>query len=213
MRKLGCLFTFLLIAAAVLIAGDQLVTATAESRTAARTGSALDAEVDVDLEGWPVTLHMLNGSIPQATLAATDVPLDNGASLDRLDVVLTDVEVNVSDLTGDAENLPDAGTATFEAELDESSVAAMLGIPGGIAEVTLESDTVTISAAGIAVAADVEARDGDIIVSLAGPLAQLLGGAEFPIDLSNTPGAPAVEDVEIRNGVMHVSGSLEDLGG
>lgn len=211
MRGFGCLFVAVLVLAGALFVGDLVLTSTAEERTATRIGETLEADAQVDLQGWPVGLRMLLGSIPSATLRATDVPLDNGAVLDRLDVVLTDVAITIDDLTTQSDRLPAAEKGTFSAELDEQSVAAMMGIPGGLAEVTLQDGQVEIGAGGLAIAADVGARDGDVVVSLAGPLAALLGGSEFAIDLSDEPGQPFVEEVEIDGGVMVVRGRLEEV--
>ena len=107
--------------------------------------------------------------------------------------------------------MPSAETGTFEASLDEQSVATLLGIPGNLVSVTLERDVVTLSAGKLSVAAEVEARDGDVVVGVEGPLATLVGGATFPIDLSGQPGAPAAEDVDIQAGRMIVRGTLEEV--
>jgi hypothetical protein len=211
LRGIGCLFVAIVVLGGVLLIGDMILTDTAEERTATRISETLEADAQVDLQGWPVGLRMLLGSIPTATLSATDVPLDNGAVLDRLDVELTDVAITFDDLTTQSDRLPAAETGTFVAELDEASVAAMMGIPGGLAEVTLQDGLVEIGAGGLAIQADVGARDGDVVVSLAGPLAALLGGSEFAIDLSAEPGQPFVEEVEIDGGVMIVRGRLEEV--
>lgn len=209
MRGFGCLFVALTALAVVLLVGDQVLTSTAERRTSANISRTLEAPSDVELHGWPVGVRMLLGSIPSATLNATDVPLDNGATLDRLDVELTNVAITIDDLNAQQDRLPAAEQGTFTAELDEASVAAMMGIPEGLAEVTLEDGLVELGAGGLAIQADVGASDGDVVVSLAGPLAAILGGSEFAIDLSQEPGEPFVERVEIDGGVMIVSGRLE----
>lgn len=209
MRRIGCLL-FLILVAGGLFAADLLATQYLEQRTARETSRTLDADTVVDLEGWPVGVRALMGTIPQATVVAEDVPLDNGASLDRLDVVLRDVDVDVNRL-GDPDRLPAARSGEFEAVLGEEGVVAMLGLPSGVADVTLEQGVVRVRAAGLEVEADVEARDGNVIVSLAGPLEQLLGGAEYPIDLSQEPGSPYVEEVEIRDGRLFVRGVLDDV--
>lgn len=213
MRSLGCLVVALVVLGVALFFADRAVTETAERRTAHTVAQALDAETEVNFEGWPVAGRMLLGSIPTAQVNAVDVPLENGASLDRLVVELTDVEVNVNDLQGSNSEprLPPAEEGTFEAELDEDSVSAMMGIPQGLAEVTLEDGVVKVGAGGLSIQANVGAEDGDVAVSLDGPLAALLGGSNFTIDLSNEPGQPYVEDVEIRDGVMIVSGRLEEV--
>lgn len=211
MRRLGCLVIVLGVLAVAVFWGDQALTSYAERRTEARVERTLDAETDVDLDGWPVSVRLLMGVIPTARVRATDVPLENGATLDRLDVELTDVEVDLADLRANPKRLPPAQEGTFSARLGEASVTAMLGIPTGLAEVQLRPGVVRLGAAGLRVDADVVAEDGDVVVRLQGPLAQLLGGAEFPIDLSREPGSPWVTEVEIRDGVMIVRGTLEDV--
>jgi LmeA-like phospholipid-binding len=137
--------------------------------------------------------------------------MERGGRLDRLDIVLTDVRLDVNDLRASGgRRLPPARRGTFEAELGEANIAEMTEMPGGVS-VTLDNGVATIGAAGLEVDAKVEARDGDIVVSLAGPLEQALGGAEFPIDLSDAPGAPAVREVEIDNGALLLRGDLEEV--
>lgn len=211
MRRLGCLVIVLLVLGGLLFVADQAITTYAEERTEANVATALDTEADVEFTGWPVGARLLLGSIPKATVAATDVPLDNGATLDRLDVELTDVKVDVNDLRNNSDRLPPADAGTFAAELSEQSVTAMLGLPGNLAEVQLRGGVLQLTAAGLKVEADVVAEGGDVVVQLRGPLAQLLGGAEFPIDLSDEPGSPEVENVEIRDRRMIVSGTLADV--
>lgn len=213
MRRLGCLL-FLVILLGGLFLGDLVLTRAAEERTAQRVTRALEADSTVDFQGWPVTVRAVVGTIPIARVSAQDVPLENGATIDQLDVVLRDVDVNVRDLRGGGprpRNLPTAGSGRFQAELSEQSVTAMLRLPEGVADVALRDGVAVLSAAGLEVEADVKARDGDVVVSLAGSLAELLGGVEFPIDLSSEPGGPAVQKVEIRDGVMKLSGRLENL--
>lgn len=213
MRRIGCLL-FLVILVGGLFLGDLAVTRAAEERTAQRVTRTLGADSTVDFQGWPVTVRALMGTIPSATVVAAEVPLDNGATLSRLDVELRDVDVDVNDLRGGgarSDQLPAARSGRFEAELTEESVVAMLGVPSGIVDVTLEDGVIVMSAAGLEVEAEAVAENGDVVVSLAGPLAELLGAAKLPIDLSGQPGAPAVEDVEIRNGIMTVRGRLEDV--
>ena len=211
MRGFGCLVVALLALAVAGFFADQAVTSAAERATAQRVSRALDADAEVDFEGWPVAVRMLNGRIPTATVSAIDVPLEQGGTLDRLDLQLTDVRVNVSDLQGGTgRRLPPARSGIFEAEMSEPSIARLLQLPEGVT-VLLENGTATIGAAGLEVQADVEARDGDIVVSLDGPLENVLGGAEFPIDLSEQPGAPAVRDVDIDNGAISFRGDLEEV--
>jgi hypothetical protein len=190
---------------------DQAITAAAERSTAAQVSRALDADAEVDFHGWPVTVRMLGGTIPTATMTAIDVPLEQGGRLDALDIELTDVRLNLADFRNtEGRRLPPARRGTFVAELGEGSVAAILQLPDGVS-LTLDRGVATIKAAGLEVAADVTARDGDIVVSLAGPLEQLVGSAEVPIDLSDEPGSPSVKSVQIRGGVITLRGALEEV--
>lgn len=212
MRRLGCLTFTLIVLGVVLYFGDLAATSYAEERTAERVSRVLDADAQVEFDGWPVSLRLLQGRIPTATLTASEVPLENGAILSRLRVELTEVEVNVADLRRNTDHLPPADQGSFEATLTEDSVAAMLGIPADLARVRLRGDGILrLRAAGLSLDARVEATDGDVAVSLAGPLAQVIGGELLRIDLSNEPGAPHVEQVVIDEGVMVVRGTLEDV--
>lgn len=211
MRRLGCFVIVLLVLGGLFFIADQAATTYAEQRTAASVSEALDADTSVEFTGWPVGVRLLLGSIPQANVAATDVPLDNGATLDRLDVELTDVKVDVNDLRTNRDRLPPAEEGTFAAQLSEASVATMLGVPGNLVEVRLRDGAVQLRATGLEVEADVVAEGGDVVVRLRGPLAQLLGGGQFPIDLSDEPGSPEVEQIEIRDGSMLLSGTLADV--
>lgn len=206
------LFVTVVLLALVAVGVDYGVATLAENGTEQDVSVTLDAPATVEFHGWPVGLRILTGTIPRVEVSATDVPLARGASLDRLDVELTDVEVRISDLTGEAsDRLPPARDGTFEAKIDESSVAAMLGLPRRVVALDLAGGVATLSAAGLRVDAEVTARDGDVLVALQGALVRLLGGAEFRVDLSDEPGSPAVEDVEIRDGVMVLRGRLEEV--
>ena len=213
MRRLGCLVFVLGILGVLLFIADSAATSYAEERTEARLAQVYDTEADVELMGWPVSARILfTGRIPEARISTGDVPLDGGASIDRLDVVLTELSVRIDDLRGTTGNrLPPAREGRFKATLDEQSVGSLMGVASGLLDVRLERDVLTLSAGQLSVDATVEARDGDVVIAVAGPLAQLLGGAEFPIDLSEQPGSPAVDDVAINNGFMVLRGTLEDV--
>jgi hypothetical protein len=213
MRRLGCLVFVLAFLGVVLYVGDSFATSYAEERVEARLAKVYDTKADVELVGWPVSARiLLTGTIPEARITTGDVRLDRGASIDSLDVVLTDLSVRVDDLrNGTGNRLPPAASGSFTATLDEQSVRSLLGAAGALVRVNLADGVVQLSAGGLRVDATVEARDGDVVVAIAGPLARLLGGAQFPIDLSDQPGSPAVEDVAVNDGVMVVSGSLEDV--
>lgn len=211
MRRMGCFIVALIVLGVVFFIADQAVTTYAEQRTANNVSDALGTDATVDFSGWPVGVRLLLGTIPKAEVAASDVALDNGATLDQLDVELTDVKVDVNDLRANSDQLPPADAGTFTAELSEESVTAMLGVPGDLVEVRLRDGVAQLRATGVQVDADVVAEDGDVVVRLQGPLAQLLGGGEVPIDLSDEPGAPEVEEVEIRDGLMILSGRLAEV--
>ena len=207
----GCLTTLILVAV-LAVGADYAATRYVEGRIAGELATEMEADsVTVDLAGWPVAIRLLAGGVPSGEMHATGVPVEGGATLDTLDVVLTDVDVNLADLREEAGRLPRADTGTFEATISEASVVELLGLPAGLVEVRLRGGNLRFTAAGLRLDAEVVAGRGDVVVRLKGPLADLLGGAEFPIDISSAPGKPFVTDVDIARGIMTVSGNLEDV--
>lgn len=211
MRRLGCFVLLVLVIAAGLYGADQWGTSYAERRTAQRLASEFEAAAEVEFRGWPVTARMIAGSIPSADITLRGLELDNGAVLDELDVALIDVEVSLATLIDQPENLPPAREGTFTARLSDDAVAALLGVPGGLVAVELTDGVVRMSAAGLEVDAEVTASDGDVAFALQGPIAQLLGAGAYTIDLSSEPGSPAVEEVQIGDGVLVVAGTLTEV--
>ncbi len=209
MRRLGCLVVLLALGAGAFFA-DQALTATVERAATNRVSNALKADADVEFEGWPVSLRILQGSIPTTTVSAIDVPLGRGARLDVLDIVLTDVKVNINGVRAvGGGKLPQARRGTFEAELGESTLEELTEFPGGVS-VTLQGGKATLATAGVKAGAKVRARNGDIVVIPSGRIGRAIG-AEIPVDLSDAPGAPAVRTVEIEDGALLLTGDLEEV--
>lgn len=210
-RLLAVLFVLLLLVAAVLVA-DVVVTGVAEDRVAARAEEEFGAPAEAELEGWPVALRVLAGQgLARVDVHAVDVPADGG-TLDRVDVTLTDVAVDLGDVRDGIEGLPPAASARFEAEIGQESLQQMMGVPAELAVLTLDGDGARLDVAGLAqIAADVSARDGLVVVEPRSPAAAFLGLGSIPLDLSGRPGSPYVEEVETGAGALILRGRLQAL--
>jgi hypothetical protein len=203
----------LLLLGAVLLAADLAVTMASEERLSQRVSDALDATADVELHGWPVTAYLATGTLPGASASATDVPIvGTDGTIERLDVMLADVAVRWSDLTGQAEDLPRADVAEFEAHVDQATAQALIGLPDQIARVDLRDGAIALDVAGGAtIDAHLEAQDGIVVVLPSGDAAGLAGLAEIPIDLRDQPGGPHVHEVTVTEGGVVLTGTLTEV--
>ena len=213
MRRLVVAVVSVVVIAALVIAVDLVLTAAAEQRLSERVSRALDAPADAELHGWPLSLHLLNGNVPRVDVNARDVPMGQpNATIHRVDVVLTDVAVRWADLTGEADELPSAEEAQFEARVDEATAQSLLGLPDQIVGLELREGVIVLNVAGLAeVEADVEASDGIVVVRPREGLASLAGLAEIPIDLRDQPGGPHVRAVEVTEDSIVLSGRLTEV--
>lgn len=209
MRRL--MFGMLLVglAAGVLLAADQWATSWAQERTAEQVSDALGAPAQVRLEGWPVGLRLLWGHVPKAVIVAQDVPIDDEASIERLDVVLIDVRVRRSDL--EEGRLPPARDGRFRARVEEASVRELVGWAGRIVDVRLHEGGLQLALGGVHVEADVVAERGNVSVRPEERLFGFLGVDGVTIDLSDQPGSPYVEDVATSDRALVLVGVLQDV--
>jgi hypothetical protein len=205
----------LVLLAALLAGADLAATWVAEQRAAEQVSSVLEAPADVDLRGWPVSYHLVvNGRVPRAHITATDVPLAEGATAERVVIDLEGVAVRWRDLTGEVERLPNADEGWFETELEAPSVQAMLGLPEQVVGVGFEGGVAVLSLVDLVeVEADITARDGLLVLVPRAEVAELLGVGEVPIDLSGQPGSPQVHEATVDGDRLVLRGMLADLHG
>jgi hypothetical protein len=211
MRALGRLLLVLLVLAVLLVAADFGIATVAEQRAAEQASEVLQAPTEVTMRGWPRGLQVLLGEVETVEMTATDVPMDGGPTIDRLDVTLHRVQVRWQDLQQETDRLPPAEEGAFSAELSEESVAQMLSGIGDLAEITLVDGAIRLGVAGLELEASVEARDGAVAIVPQDVISQLVALDGFRIDLSGQPGSPRVEEAEVTDGRVVLRGTLEDI--
>lgn len=190
----------------VVTAADNWLVERAEGQAERRLEDELDSDVDLELRGgWPTSLSMLGGRIPEVILSATDVPLPHsGAELARLEAVLKDVEVDLADLSGGGTMPVSGGSGTFLVEIDEANVNRLVSAPGPI-ELRQGSGSITVSGQRIEVVPRVEG--GELILEPAG-LPQL---GTVPVELPGLPAQIRLESVEVLPGALRLSGLVLSL--
>lgn len=213
MRRLVAILLTAGLVAALLVAIDLAVTATTQERVTDRVSAALDAPAEAEVSGWPVTLHLLSGTLPAVHVTARNVPLNAGeAVINDLDVRLRDVDLSWDDLTADSSQLPPADEAVFEAHLDQQTAQALLDVREEVVAVELREGTVALDLAGVVhIEATVDAEDGQVVLRPRDGIAGFLGLGEVPIDLSDQPGSPHVQEVRVTPERIVLFGTLDAM--
>lgn len=190
----------------------------AGERVRAETGAVT---AQVDLRGWPVSLRLATGSVPEAFVTAADVPIpDRAALISRLEVTLTDLALRLDDLQTPGAVPVRAATGRFEARLDADALTTLTvessGTQGlvdrvepvvtpdgtGVVRVTLASGLGTVDAIP-------EAREGSLVLR---PVHQLpIGPAELVVPLRDLPAGATVDAIHVEPGALVLAGDVEDL--
>jgi hypothetical protein len=194
------LLTFVLLCGAA-IGADALITAAAEDRASEEVTRRLEAPTQVRMRGWPVTVHLLQGRIPELELTASGVPIEGQEQrIDRLRVTLSDARVRFRGLQTAPEL--EAGTGTFDAELSETAVTALAGFPG---TVVLGDGIASVAAAGQTFDVAVTTEQGAVVFRPLVPVAQGLQPVE--LRLPDLPWAMVqVDRALISPGLLRLSG-------
>lgn len=198
-----------LLAVGVLVDGE--VTEQAERRAAEQVRGELDAaSTAVDLQGWPVSLRLLFGTVPRIEVVAHDVPIpDQPASLDDLDVVLSDADLRLGSL-GESDIPVRARTGTFTATLSGDDVYALAGSPPVVERVELVDGVLRFVLAGGVGALDVVATlRGDELVLQARDTVFDVPPARIP--LTGLPAGARVESYTIEDGLITLRGTVRDV--
>lgn len=186
---------------------DAMVTERAERGAEAALGQRLGAPAQVALSGWPVSLRLVAGGVPRAEITASDVPLEGtGASIDRIDVVLTDLTVALRDIVaGDPGSAVQASDGTFSALLTPQSLSELIGVRG----VRLGDGVLVIEAAGISADVTAAVEGGQVVLR---PVGSVPPGA-VPVELSlpPLPAGAVVEGVTISGDGLVLRGRVTDL--
>lgn len=203
---MGRLFTFLVLLAALAFLGDLAVTAAAERRAGEQVSNMVAAPATVDLNGWPVSLRLLTGTLPEAVISAAGVPLPEGnGRLSRLDIILTDVEVPPT--------LPvttiQAASSRFEARIDQDDLRALVPPHEAVEDVQLAGDRVRVlGPGGLAVDAAVAARDGSVVLSADTGLPGV-GTVEMAVPVHQLPAGASLDDARVEGGQLILGGPVD----
>lgn len=203
----------LLVVASAAVAIDAWVTAEAERRASARASASLSAPTAVDLQGWPVGLRLLGGSVPRARITARGVPLaGTQAHISRLTVTLTDLRVRLRDLDPSTAALrARAADGRFTADLDEQAVRRLLPIPPSLRllRVELVEGAMRLEVAGLPVTDASVTVEGDALVIH--PRSPPLDRVGLHVNLPALPGGARIDGVQVLPGRLRVSGSVQGL--
>jgi hypothetical protein len=188
------------------IGADAWLTRQAEEQASEQVAALLDAgAAEVRFGGWPASLRLLAGVVPEVEVRARDVQVPDGdLALTELDVELRDVRLRFRDLDAGVERLRGAG-GTFSATLGEAAVAELAG-----AEITLGEGLGRIGADdGVEVAASVE--EGVVVLRPVGAAPE--GATPVALPLPRLPGSALVEGARIVPGGLELHGAVGQIGG
>lgn len=212
MRRFLVVLSVIILVGVLLLVADRVVVGIAEERAEEQVSERIDADADVELHGTLAGLRMLVGAPLRAEMSARDVPLDGvQANLERLDVTLSGVRLDIGDLRDPPEELPPADAGRFEARLDEEATFALAQVPRVVADIRISDGAVRLRVLGNEAAGDVTVRNGEIVIVPRTPLGALLA-TDVPLDISGQPGDPRIEEAEIDGDVLIVRGVLQDVG-
>ena len=183
----------------------------AEQLAADHAEEAVGVPVDVRLSGWPVGLRLLTGQPVDVRIEARDVPLpDTAAVIDRFELELDEVPVDRDLLAGPEPELH-AAEGRFVVELGDEAVQQLVGPVGRIplVDIELRSGVARLSIARFPVIdATAEVEDGAIVFR---PTAPIGGFIQVELRIDELPFGFRADDVEIRRGLLRLSGSATDV--
>ena len=186
---------------------DAWLTQQAEAAVAERAAALLDAEeVEARLGGWPSSLRLVAGSVPEVEVRAVQVAVpDADLALAHLEVVLFDVRLRYADLEDELAVLRGL-RGTFAADLGTDAVARVAG-----ADVVLGDGLGQVQAGEglVDVAASVE--EGVVVLRPVGAAPE--GASPVPLALPRLPGGAAVERARIVPGALRLEGVVNRVGG
>lgn len=210
MRALAIAAVLLVVVAVIAALVDRQVTEQAEAQASERVSTELGTPADVDLQGWPVSLRLLLGSVPRIVVTASDVPIpDQPARLDELDVQLSDAELRLDSLreTG----IPvRARTGTFRTTLSAEDVLALAGNPPLVDRVELADGTIRFVLAEDVGVLDVvpSLRPDELVLQAQGTTVDV---PPVRLSLADLPAGARVEAFEIADGELVLRGTVQDV--
>jgi hypothetical protein len=206
-RGIAAFLVVVAVLAGAAFALDAWLTSTAERQAALRISDELGAPAMVRLEGWPVTLRLLSGRVPGAVVRVASLPLEGGATLQRLEARFTDVRIGFDDLTATGSGLPVTGEGFFTAEIESGEVGTLVGLPGAV---RLGEGVLHVRFEGTEVAAIAAVEGGRVVIRPVDPDPRL-GGLE--VRLPPLPVGAVVTGVGVTPAALRLSGRVPSLAG
>ncbi|MPZ89444.1 MAG: DUF2993 domain-containing protein [Nitriliruptorales bacterium] len=203
---MGRLFSFLVLLGVLAFLADLAVTMAAERHAGEEVSTALGAPATADLNGWPVSLRLLTGTVPEAVISGTGVPFAEGQGrLTQLEIVLTDVEVPPT--------LPvttiQAASGRFEARIDQNDLRALVPEHPAVEDVQLAGDGVRVlGPGGLSVEAAVAARDGSVVLSADTGLPGV-GSVELAVPAGQLPAGASLDDARVEGAYLILGGPVD----
>lgn len=155
MRKL---LVFLVVLAALAVAGDSLLRGFAERRTAAELQGALSLSEtpSVEIGGWPFALRLLAQSFPAVDVSGRDVAIE-GLTVAAFDLRLRDVEFSGRDLLAGKARSIRIRSGRGSLRLTSEVISERLRAEDLPFELSIDGDETTVSSPelGASVSADV----------------------------------------------------------
>jgi LmeA-like phospholipid-binding len=200
-RALLGIVVFLLLAGAA----DAGLERVAEQRASQQASTLLGAPAMVDLQGWPVSLHLLFATLPAADVHATNVPTDQGVRVARLDARLTKVRLSLGQLATGRLSIS-AQSGTFVADLDPPAVEQLLSPVGRVSDVRLARGAVQVRVLRTVVNAAVTVEGKALVVTLAGVPRGIPRRLRVPLPV--LPAGAVIERVTVLDGILRLQGTF-----
>jgi hypothetical protein len=181
---------------ALLVAGDLFVKNMAENRaeTQIQQTLGLDESPSVDLGGFPFVIRAVTGGFGDVEVTADDLTVE-GVRLDRVEVLMRDVEISLGKLLGGDTESVKTGGGEGEASMSERDLRRALRQQGVDARIRLNDDgSVTID-------------DPRLPTSLSGEI--VLEGREIVITATDAPAAYSITLPKLIDGLVYEELSVE----
>lgn len=211
MRTLTAFLLTLLLLIGGGVAIDAVLTQRAERLASQVLAEQLGADVDVRFGTWPVTLHLLGGSLPEARVRMAEVPAGDVtfalvvADLRRVSI---DGAAALAFGLGDppARMVLEAREGRLEADLDARAVSELTG-----ATVQLTGGRATIGSGQRATDAVAGLERGAVVLR---PVGDVPEGAEaVRFEVPPLPGGARPARVQLREDALRLIADVRRLGG
>lgn len=199
--------TVLGLLALVAVVAETVVRHRLVQLAADRTAAALHADVELQVVGRPLLLHLLRRHVPHVVVVADDLPvLEGRARLDRLRVEFDDLR-----LVDRARKRQVAATsARFDLRLAEDELLEMVTLPSYLGSLSIREDGLRLTTlAGVTVDADVRLEGDGLLVQMSRSVLGILPQPSFWLALPTWPYGASIEDVALHDGWLAAWGSMD----